>query len=136
MTAFALTLIFLAALAVAACVVMAFSPAIERMLGRLMPEEMSLAWAKYAKFGLFVAALMGGLRFRDMETIINLGREGELEASRSLLEIFKAVAGTLAGGAWTLLLFFAATLAIYAGTRVYGNLWGEPKLERAPAGRL
>lgn len=49
--------VFLTGVGVSAGVVCVFSKPVEGVLERVIAEEMTAAWTKYAKFALFVAAL-------------------------------------------------------------------------------
>ncbi|UPT73543.1 MAG: hypothetical protein M0D55_17010 [Elusimicrobiota bacterium] len=52
---------YAAALTVAAVVTAAFSRAIDRVLYKLIPEEVAPSWTQFVKFALFVASFAGGM---------------------------------------------------------------------------
>jgi hypothetical protein len=121
-----LGLVFLASVAVAGCVVMAFTAPIDGTLSLLTTGELARAWSKYAKFALFVASFTSGLRLREIESVplIMQPAAGEMtiELRRCLIEVFKSIAGALSGASWTLLVFFGASLGFYLALRLYHSL--------------
>lgn len=126
-----LTLAFLSAATVSWCVVMAFSEPIDGVLGRLLAPEQARAWSRYAKFAVLAASFTGGMRFPELGALVAAGAGGPAPTvGQGMLEIFKTIAGALTAGSWVLLLFFAATLVLYAGGRAYDSF----KAQSAPRG--
>ncbi|HXT02171.1 MAG TPA: hypothetical protein VN915_15970 [Elusimicrobiota bacterium] len=112
---------FASALVIAGCVVLFFSGAIDEALARVVPPEMTAAWRRYAKFALFVVALVGGLRVSELASLVALRVPGTppLTGGQAFLEILKSIAGSLAASAIALLAFFVATLVIDGSRRLY-----------------
>ena len=116
-----LILAYTAAAVVAGVVTLAFSPAINRVLNKLIPDAVAPAWAQFIKFALFVASFAGGMplttpgRFIDRNgPAVTLPVEGE-----GLVMVMRSVGGALAAASWTLLIFFGVTLIAYTA----GQLW-------------
>jgi hypothetical protein len=129
--------VFLSALVISGGVVLIFSALIDGVLRRLITGEMAAAWTLFTKFALFVAALTGGLRLADMGALLSSAQTGAAQSSinsaKVLLEVFKAVLGTLNGAVWMLLLIFGAALTwslaqtLYASVRPARVIGGAPE---------
>lgn len=115
-----LLLVFATSAGVSGAVVYAFSGPLEGVIGRILQAELAWAWSKYARFALFAASLAGGLRLNELGALT----QGQLDATRSLLEVFKSAAGCLQSASWTLLAMFGAALAASLGAQAYGQLRG------------
>jgi hypothetical protein len=117
---------FLSALIISGSVVLLFSALIDGVLSRLVIREMAAAWTMFAKFALFVAALTGGLRLSDLESLLSSvqskGAQIPLTSGKCLLEVFRAVSGALNGAVWMLLLIFGAALAFHLGGSLYSTV--------------
>lgn len=129
MNALTLGLIFLAAIVVSGCVVVAFSRPMDAVLQRVLSGEMAMAWSKYVKFAVLVASFSGGLRLNQIAALAN--PPPPLTINQGLLEIFRTMVGSLEAASWTLLAFFGATLAAYAVMNVYATL-KETRYSRTP----
>jgi hypothetical protein len=57
-----LLITFLIALATSSIVVFVFTKPVDSILKRVVPAEISSAWAKYLKFALYVVGIGGGVR--------------------------------------------------------------------------
>ncbi len=119
---------YAAAATVAVLVTAAFSPAINRVLDNLIPEEVSPAWAQFIKFALFVSAFVGGMpnanpgRFIDRNgPAVTPPVEGE-----ALMMVMRTIGGALMAASRMLLVFFGTTLAAYAAIR----FWAAVKQRR------
>lgn len=114
---------FLVAAAVSFMVARVFSDSIGRILGRLIPEELSSAWHRYVVFALYVVGISGGVRVWSLEQYISPRGPGEqileLTAERWTLEVYRTVIGTLQGVAWMLLVFFLICLVAYVIVRAF-----------------
>ncbi|MDP3543465.1 MAG: hypothetical protein Q8T11_13430 [Elusimicrobiota bacterium] len=115
---------YAAAALVAGVVTLAFSPAINRVLLKLIPDEIAPAWSQFIKFALFVSSFVGGMpnaapgRFIDRNgPAVTLPVEGA-----ELLMVMKSVSGALTAASWTLLIFFGATLGAYGAMRFWAVL--------------
>lgn len=135
-----LVLTFLATVAVAGGVVLAFSRPIDTVLSRLVPTELADAWSRCAKFAVFVASFTGGLRLKELAGLVAAGGDTTIRAPQAFMEVMKTVSGGLGAASWALLAFFGGALAVYAACRVYESF--RPGLthargaERVPAGRV
>lgn len=136
-----LILTFLAALAVAGGVVLAFSNPIDAVLSRLVPTELADAWSRCAKFAIFVASFTGGLRLGELTRLVAASAaDAPVRAPQAFMEVIKTVSGGLGSASMAVLAFFGGALLVYAGCRVYESF--RPGLgharggERVPAGRV
>ena len=108
-----------AAALVAGAVTLAFSSPINRVLHKLIPDEVAPAWSQFIKFALFVSSFVGGMpvaepgRFIDRNgPAVTLPVEGA-----QILMVMKSVSGALTAASWTLLIFFGVTLSAYGAKR-------------------
>jgi ABC-type xylose transport system permease subunit len=108
---------FLLAFAVSFIVAWLFRAPINRILERLVTEDLFVAWAKYIVFAIYVVGISGGVRVWDLEKYITPPTQGSaivlLTQDRWVLELYRTVIGTLQGIAWMLLLFFVFALIAY-----------------------
>jgi large-conductance mechanosensitive channel len=122
------------AAAVAWIVSRAFSKPIESILGRIIADEISLAWLKYLKFAILVVGISSGVRINELERYItpNQWQKGAeiiaLTNERWVLEVYRTIIETLQGIAWMLLVFFVVALVAYVIVRL-------SELKRAGAAR-
>lgn len=108
---------FIIAFAVCLVVARIFQKPIDRILQRLVAEEIYSAWAKYITFAIYVVGISGGVRIWELEKYITpKDREGialELTQERWVLEVYRTIIETLQGIAWMLLIFFIFALIAY-----------------------
>lgn len=116
-----LVLAYAAAAAVAAVVTVAFSAPIERVLFRLLPEEVAPAWNQFVKFALFVASFAGGLPAPISGFVDRAAPPIEPAEGEGLMIVMNSVGGALMAAAWVLLAFFAVTLTALTAGRVYAS---------------
>lgn len=140
MDVFALILVFAAAAGVSYAVVAAFSVPIELALRKVLAGDFSLAWAKYARFAVFVTGLAGGLRLKELEALATPAADRPIDASRCLLELFRTTTGSLTAASSSLLVVFGATLVAWVALQLYERMpWKLPqpdgRRERAEPGR-
>jgi hypothetical protein len=115
-----LAVTFLIALAVSFVVARLFKDPVERILERLIADEISVAWERYMRFAIFVVGISQGVRVWELERYITQKpmpsgshRETamqpvlELTQERWILEVYRTIIETLQGIAWALLLFFS-----------------------------
>lgn len=118
-----LIITFVIALAVAAIVVRMFNTPIQRILHRIIPDEISSAWARYLMFAIYVVGISGGVRIWELERYITQQYQGdtilELTTERWVLEVYRTVIGTLQSIAWLLLIFFVVALIAYVIVRAF-----------------
>ena len=104
---------------VIACIVLArvFRKPLDRILNRLVGEDIYLAWTRYLLFALYVVGISGGVRVWDLERYITPAKVGEaileLNSERWILEIYRTIIGTLQSVAWMLLVFFVVALLAF-----------------------
>lgn len=107
------------ALAFAVCLITArlFRTPVNKILQRLVAEDIYSAWVKYIGFAIYVVGISGGVRVWDLERYISPPSQGgailELTQERWILELYRTVIGTLQSIAWMLLLFFIFALIAY-----------------------
>ena len=116
---FILLLVINLLLAFAVCFIVAriFRASIDKILQRLVAEDIFSAWGKYIMFAIYVVGISGGVRIWDLEKYITPAKEGgvilELTQERWILELYRTIIGTLQSIAWMLLLFFIFALIAY-----------------------
>jgi hypothetical protein len=114
----------LLAFAVCFTVVRIFRAPINKILQRLVAEDIFIAWAKYIMFAMYVVGISGGVRFWDLEKYITPSTQGGpilvLTQERWVLELYRTIIGTLQSIAWMLLLFFFFALIAYVIVRGHG----------------
>lgn len=112
------------AAAVSALAARAFSAPIERILNRIIADEISAAWLRYMKFAIFVVGVSAGVRIYELEKYITPQRFDDKEhivaltSERWVLELYRTVIETLQGIAWMLLVFFVCALIAYVIVRI------------------
>jgi len=121
-TLLAVTLII--AFVVSTIVVLIFSHPINKILARIISDEISTAWSKYLKFAIYVTGISSGVRIWQLEKYITeRSYEGaniiELTRERWTLEVYRTIIGTLQGVAWMLLVFFVFALVAYVIVRAF-----------------
>lgn len=91
-----------------------FRKSINRILQRLVGEEIYTAWSRYLLFALYVVGISGGVRVWQLDRYITPAAKDqeiiELTQERWFLEIYQTIIGTLQSVAWMLLLFFMVAL--------------------------
>ncbi|HEX7043662.1 MAG TPA: hypothetical protein VF203_03515 [Burkholderiales bacterium] len=116
---------FIVALAVSGVVMRAFNPPIDRILKRIIADDISEGWLQYVRFAILVVGVSAGVRVYDLERYINPNRFTNdsqalsLTRDRWVLEVYRTVIETLQGIAWLLLCFFAVALIAYVIVRVF-----------------
>jgi len=112
---------FVVAFVVCFVIAMIFRVPINKILQRLVAEDIYSVWSKYILFALYVVGISGGVRIWDLERYITPQSEGgsvlELTGERWVLELYRTVIGTLQSIAWMLLLFFVFALVAYVIVR-------------------
>lgn len=114
---------FIVAFAVASIVVLVFSKPIDGILSRIIPEEISSAWARYLKFAIYVVGIGGGVRVWSLEKYLTLQEPYKeivpLTSDRWVLEIYETIIGTLQSTVILLLVFFVFALIALVIVRVF-----------------
>ncbi|PKL48667.1 MAG: hypothetical protein CVV39_04060 [Planctomycetes bacterium HGW-Planctomycetes-1] len=115
---------FVIAFVVSTIVVLFFNRPLNKILERIISDQISRAWAKYLKFAIYVTGISSGVRIWDLEKYITKPHyEGseivQLTTERWVFEAYRATIGTLQGIAWMLLVFFVFALVAYVIVRVF-----------------
>ncbi len=106
-------------ISISVCFVVArlFRQPIEKILDRVVKDDISSAWVKYLTFAIYVVGVSGGVRVWDLEKYITPRPEETeifiLNADRWVLEVYRTIIGTLQSVAWMLLVFFIFALIAY-----------------------
>lgn len=112
---------FIIAFGVSFIVVKLFDTSVEKILARIIRDDISIAWNRYLKFAIIVVGISGGVRIWELEQYIKPRRIDEaamvLTAERWVLEVYRTIIGTLQSIAWMLLIFFIVTLIAYVIVR-------------------
>ena len=119
-----LVVTFAIAFVVASVVVLIFGRPIDKILVRIISDEISKTWSKYLKFAIYVTGVSSGVRIWDLEKYITkpIGEGAEivqLNAERWVLEVYRTIISTLQGAAWMLLVFFIFALVAYVIVRAF-----------------
>jgi len=107
------------AISIFVCFVVArvFRGPIEKILVRVVKDDISSAWVKYLTFAIYVVGVSGGVRVWDLEKYITPRPEETdvifLNSERWVLEVYRTIIGTLQSAAWMLLVFFIFALIAY-----------------------
>ena len=98
-------------------VVRLFHQPIEKILVRVVKDDISSAWVRYLTFAIYVVGVSGGVRVWDLEKYITPRPEETeiifLNSERWVLEVYRTIIGTLQSAAWMLLVFFIFALIAY-----------------------
>jgi uncharacterized membrane protein len=116
---------FIISFVVSTIVVLFFSRPLDKILDRIISDQISGVWSKYLKFAIYVTGISSGVRIWDLEKYITKSqvyKDAEivqLTTERWVLEIYRTIIGTLQGVAWMLLVFFVFALVAYVIVRVF-----------------
>lgn len=127
-----LSVTLLASVAASAIVARIFRKPIDKILERIIADELSRAWAKYITFAEYVVGISSGVNISLLQQYITPQEHGSsysLTADRWILEVYRAIIGALEGLAWMLLLVFMFALVAYVIVRAF-----ELRREKSPAG--
>ncbi|KZE34860.1 hypothetical protein EV683_102194 [Crenobacter luteus] len=97
-----------------------FDTAVQKILARIVGDELADAWRKYLRFAIMVVGVSGGVRLWELEKYVTASREAsklELNGMRWTLEIYRTLIETLQSIAWMMLLFFLAAMIAYVIVR-------------------
>lgn len=123
------------AVAVSALVMWMFAQPIDRILKRIVDDDISAGWLKYIRFAILVVGVSSGVRIYDLERYITAPRYGQnqdiiaLTPERWVLELYRTMIETLQGIAWVLLVFFVVALIAYVIVRFAEMRRGRSKQE-------
>ncbi len=119
-----LLITFLLALSVSAAIARMFTDPLDRILKRIIADEISDAWLKYMRFAILVVGVSSGVRIYELEkyitpaTFMKDSQIVQLTFDRWVLEIYRTIIETLQGIAWMLLVFFVFALIAYVIVRL------------------
>ncbi len=119
-----LLITFVLALSVSAGVARMFTDPLDRILKRIIADEISEAWLKYMRFAILVVGVSSGVRIYELEkyitpaTFVKDSQVVQLTFDRWVLEIYRTIIETLQGIAWMLLVFFVFALIAYVIVRL------------------
>ena len=123
---------FALAALVATVVARWFSKPIQRILGQILDDDITFAWAMYLRFAILVVGISSGVRIFQLERYITPTPVGpdqmeilQLTSERWVLELYRTVIGTMQGIAWVLLIFFVVALLALVVVRL-----GEGRIVR------
>ncbi|MCX7596133.1 MAG: hypothetical protein N2235_20725 [Fischerella sp.] len=119
-----LIITFIISFVVAAIIVRMFAKPIDRILRRIIADEISQAWLQYLKFAIYVVGISSGVRIWELERYITPPQvQGaqviKLTTERWVLEIYRTIIESLQGIAWLLLVFFIFALIAFVIVRVF-----------------
>lgn len=116
---------FAVSIAVSLIVARMFANPIDRILKRIIADEISAAWLRYMKFAILVVGVSAGVRIYELEKYISPSRSDKdpatilaLTNERWILELYRTIIESLQGIAWLLLVFFVAALIAYVIVRI------------------
>ncbi|NJM17306.1 MAG: hypothetical protein HC836_04215 [Richelia sp. RM2_1_2] len=115
---------FLISFVVSAIVVRMFGKPIDKILRRIIADEISQAWVKYLKFAIYVVGISSGVKIWTLERYITppqieRGQIIQLTTERWVLEVYGTIIGCLQGIAWLLLVFFVFALIAFVIVRIF-----------------
>ena len=109
------------AVGVTLLVIFFFRKPIEKILARIIGDEVALHWRKFLGFALFVVGVSAGISIYRLERFVQPETEGVvrpvLTAEFWGLEIYRTIIHTLGGLAWALLIFFVVALIAFVIVR-------------------
>ena len=115
-----LIITFAIALTTSTLVALLFRHPISKILGRLVTDELAPTWQRYILFATYVVGISGGVPLWDIEKYLTPDKDGkllQLTSDRWVVEVYKAVIGSLQSIAWMLLIFFLFALVAYVVVR-------------------
>ncbi len=118
-----LAVTFLIALAVSATIAVLFARPVDRIMNRIVPDDISAAWVRYLTFAIFVVGVGGGVRIHEIERYVTPHDKDigvlALTPERWVIEVYSTIIGTLGAIAWMLLVFFVFALVAYVVVRAF-----------------
>jgi hypothetical protein len=112
-----LVVTFLIAFAVSTIVARFFREPLDKILSRIIADDISKAWSKYLIFAIYVTGISSGVRIWAIEKYVT--ESTSLTGQRWVLEVYHTIIGTLQGIAWMLLVFFVFALVAYVIVRAF-----------------
>ncbi|MDX1739723.1 MAG: hypothetical protein R3178_00455 [Rhodothermales bacterium] len=125
---------FVIAIVVSYIVARIFRHPIERILNRIVAEELGAAWEKYITFAIYVVGVSGGVRVYQLERyLVPDAPDAEpllLTGERWTLEVYRTIIETLQSVAWMLLVFFLFALIAFVVIRGFELKHGKKQTTR------
>jgi hypothetical protein len=130
----------LTALAVSFAVARMFAVPLDRILKRIVMDDIGSAWSQYMRFAILVIGVSSGVHIRDLDRYIAPVRDKESRLiefglERWVLELYRTAIDALQGIAWMLLVFFVFAMVAYVIIRIaevrFGTVvqWPAPESE-------
>ena len=98
-----------------------FERPVNKILERIIANDLSSAWHRYVRFAAYVVGVSGGVRVYELERYISAPDKDteilELTLVRWTLEIYRTIVGTLQSMAWLFLVVFLVALIAYVVVR-------------------
>lgn len=130
-----LAVTFLISLAVCSIIAKLFASPVNRIMHRIIPEDISNAWVRYLTFAIYVVGVSGGVRIHQLERYISAPETDdiilELTTERWVIEVYRTIIDTLSSIAWMLLVFFVFALIAYVIVRAYEFKHRQPPFSQA-----
>lgn len=105
---------FVISFVVASIVVFIFTPPVDRIVRRVIQEDVSRAWTRYLQFAIYVVGIGSGTQVWSLQKYLSPPAPGEraleLTRDRWVLEVYGSVIQTLQSIAMMLLVFFVFAL--------------------------
>jgi hypothetical protein len=119
----------LTALAISFAVARLFAKPLDRILTRIIAEDISSAWSRYMQFAILVIGVSSGVRIRDLDRYIGTRSDKDAKLlefgfDRWILELYRTAIDTLQGITWMLLLFFVFAMVAYVIMRIAETRFG------------
>ena len=130
-----IVLAYAASATVAVLTTAVFSRPIDRVLFKLISDEMASAWSLFIKFALFCATFTSGMPPSDQAKFVGFNTPIVVPPipGDGTMFVMRSVGGALMGASWFLLVFFGVTLTAYAGGRFYSAVREKKEREAKAA---
>lgn len=114
---------FLVSAAISSIVALVFSGPADRILKRIIADEVSTVWRRYLMFAIYVVGISSGVNIGDLQKYITAPPVKDvpvvaLTHERWVLEVYRTIIGSLQGLAWALLVFFIVALIAFVIVRL------------------
>ena len=123
---------FIVSFAVASIVVLLFTRPIDRIMRRIIQEDVGRAWTRYLQFAIYVVGIGSGAQVWSLERYLTPQGPGqqvlELTTDRWVLEIYGTILQTLQSTAMLLLVFFVFALIAMVIVRALESRRGRPEV--------
>ena len=115
---------FVISVLVSLLIVTLFTRPIDTILRRIIADEISAAWVRYIRFGLYVVGISSGVRINELERYITRppvehAEIVSLNVERWVLEVYRTMISALQGLAGVLWSFFLFALIAFVVVRIF-----------------